>query len=171
MLKVIFCLFVINFLRIIRIKGHIKPSSSPYGSPIVLVQNKDGTWHLCIDYRSLDNITFKNWYPIPQIDDVLDHLKGTKFFKKIDLKSGYHQVLIEQTIVWKTTFKSKDGIFEWLVMPFILTNGPTTFMKMMDDILWSFINSFVVIYLDEILIFRKTREEHLKHIPQVLGIL
>ena len=113
-------------------------------------------WSLCIDYKSLNKITFRNWYPIPRIDDLLERLKGGNFFSKIDLKSCYHQVPIEPTDVCKTSFKSKEGLFEWLVIPFGLTNAPTTFMRLMDDVLRHFTNSFVVVYLDDILIFNRT---------------
>jgi hypothetical protein len=101
----------------------------------VLVQTKYRTWRLCIDYRALNKITVRNWYLIPQIKDLLDQLTGAKYFSNIDLKSSYHQVPIEHIDVWKTAFKSKEGLFEWLVLPFGLTNAPTNFMRMMDDIL------------------------------------
>ena len=135
------------------------------------MRKKDGTWRLCIDYRALNKITIWNRYSIPHIDDLLDKLRGFKFFSKIDLKSGYHQGLIEQTDVCKTSFKSKEGLFEWLVMPFGLTNAPATFMRIMDNLLHPFTNSFVVVYLDNILIFNKCLVEHLQHIQQVLNTL
>jgi hypothetical protein len=144
--------------------GHIRPNSSPCGSPIVLVQKKDVTLQLCIDYRALNKITVRNRYLIPKIDVLLDQLKGETFFNKIDLKSGYHQVPIKPTDVRKTTFKSKEGLFEWLVIPFGLSIAPTTFMRLMDDVLRPFTNSFVVVYLDDILIFNRTWEEHMRHV-------
>eukprot|EP00253_Pinus_taeda_P003464 PITA_03464 len=145
-------------------KGHIRPSSSPCGSLIVLVQKTDGTWRLCIDYQALNKITVRRRYSIPQIDDLLDQLKREKYFSKIDLKSGYHQVPIKPSDVWNIAFKAKEGLFEWLVMSFRLTNAPATFMRLMDDILQPFTNSFVVVYLDDILIFSQSWAEHLHHI-------
>lgn len=142
-------------------KGHIRPSSSSCWSSIVPVKKKDRTWRLCIDYRALNKITARNWYPIPWIDDLLDQLKGTKYFIKIDLKSSYHHVLIKVIDVRKTAFKSWEGLFEWLVMPFGLTNAPKTFKRMMDDILWPFTNSFVVVYLEDIFSFDRTWEDQL----------
>jgi hypothetical protein len=134
----------------------------------VLVEKKDGTWRLGIDYGALNKITVWNRYLIPRIDDLLDQLKGEKYFSKINLKSGYHQVTIKSSDVWNTAFKSKEGLFEWLAMPFGLMNAPTTSMRLMDDILQLFTISFVVVYLDDILIFSQTWEEHLHHIRQVL---
>jgi hypothetical protein len=152
-------------------KGNIRPISPNCRSLIVLVQNKDRTWRLCIDYRALNKITITNHYPIPTIDELLDQLKGENFFNNIDLKSSYHQVPIEPNDVWKTTFKSKEGLYEWIVMPFGLTNAPTTFMRLMDDVLRPFNKSFVVVYLDDILIFNRTWEEHMRHIHKVLSTL
>eukprot|EP00253_Pinus_taeda_P024427 PITA_24427 len=114
---------------------------------------------------------YQNRYPIQQIHDLLDHLKGAKCFSKIDLKSIYHQVSIEPSNVWKTAFKSKEGLFEWLVMPFRLMNALATFMRMMDNILHPFTNEFVVVYSDDILIFSQSWEERLHHIRQVLQTL
>jgi hypothetical protein len=137
----------------------------------VLVQKKDWNWRLHIDYRALNKITIRNRYLIPRIDNLLDQLKGEKYFSKIDLKTRYHQVAIEPSDVWKTAFKAKEGLFEWLVMPFGLMNALAAFMRLMDDILRPFTNSFVVVYLDDILIFSQTWEEHLHHIRQVLQTL
>jgi len=149
----------------------MKPKSPPCGIPIVLVQKKDGMWKLCIEYKSLNKITVRNRYPVPRIDDLLHQDNGPNFFSNIDLNFGYHQVPIKPTDVWKTTFKSKEGLFEWLVMPFGLRNEPTTFMRLMDYVMRPFTNSFVVVYLDDILIFSKTWEEHMRHIQQILSTL
>lgn len=119
----------------------------------------------------MNKITMKNRYPIPQIDDLLDQLRGAKLFTKIDLKFGYHQVPIDPTDVWKTAFKSKEGLFEWLVMPFGLKNASTTFIGLMNDVLRPFIDSFLVVYLDDIFIFSKTWSKHLRHVEQVLSTL
>ena len=134
-------------------KGHIYPNSSTCGSPVILVPKKDKTWRMCINYRVLIKISVKNRYPLPRIDELINCLKGAKFFTKLDLKSGYHQISIESTDVWKTNFKTKEGLFEWLVMPFGLTNAPATFMRYMDELLLPFIRKCVIFYLDDILIF------------------
>ena len=144
-------------------KGFIRPSTSPCGSPIVMVRKKDGSWRMCIDYRALNKITIKNRYPLPRIDDLLDQLKEAVYFSKL--------VKFVEQDAWKTTFKTNQALYEWLVMPFFLTNAPATFMRKMNDVLKPFIDDFVIVYLDDIMILRKTWEEHLKHVKQTLDVL
>eukprot|EP00253_Pinus_taeda_P028570 PITA_28570 len=152
-------------------KGFIIPSTSPCRYPIVLVRKKDGSWRMCIDYKALNKITIKNSYPFPHIDDLLDQLKEVVYFSKLDLHNGYHQVRVAEKDAWKTAFKTKQGLYEWMVMPFGLTNAPATFMRVMNDVLRPFIDDFLIVYLDGILVFSKTWEEHLKHVKQTLDVL
>ena len=138
---------------------------------MILVRKKDGSWRMCIDYQALNKITIKNHYPLPHIDDILDQLKEDFYFSKLDLHNGYHQVRVAEQDAWKTAFKTKQGLYEWLVMPFGLTNAPATFMRLMNDVLRPFLDDFVIVYLDDILIFIKTWKEHLKHVKQTLDVL
>jgi hypothetical protein len=152
-------------------QGFIRPSVSPYGAPILFVRKKDGSLRMCVDYRALNKITIKNKYPLPRIDELLDRLHGAKFFSKLDLMSGYHQVRIKDQDVFKTAFRTRYGHYEFRVLPFGLTNAPATFMRLMNDIFRPLLDKYVIIYLDDILIYSKTKEEHESHLKTVLDIL
>jgi hypothetical protein len=133
-------------------KGYIQPSMSPWGAPVLFVKKKDGTLRLCIDYRKLNKVTVKNKYPFPKIVDLFDQLGGVSIFSKIDLRSGYHQVRIKGEDIHKTAFQMRYGHYEFVVVPFGLTNAPATFMCLMNNVLTKFLDKFVLVFINDILI-------------------
>ncbi|MCO5593943.1 hypothetical protein L7F22_047962 [Adiantum nelumboides] len=147
-------------------KGMVRPSSSPFCSPILLVHKKDGTYRMCVDYRALNKITIKNRFLVPRIEDFFDKLQGSTYFSRIDLKSGYHQIRIVNEDILKTAFRTTFGLYEYLVMPFGLTNAPATFNRMMERIFRPHRN-FTGVFFDDVIIYSKSMEEHKKHLQDM----
>jgi hypothetical protein len=149
-------------------KGFIRPSSSLWGCPALFVKKKDQTLRMCVDYRPLNEVTIKNKYPLPRIDILFDQLAGAKMFSKIDLRSGYHQIKIRPEDIPKTTFTTRYGLYEYLVMSFGLTNASAHFMYLMNSVFMPELDKFVVVFIDDILVYSKSEEEHVEHLRIVL---
>ena len=152
-------------------KGWIQPSTSPFGSPIIFVKKKDGGMRMCIDYRAVNKITIKNAYPLPRIDDLLDRLTGAKIFSCLDLQQAYHQVRLHPDDVSKTAFTTPVGLFEYLVLPFGLSNAPSTFQALINSVLGPELSNCCLVYLDDIVVFSDTPEQHIQHLRLVLSKL
>jgi hypothetical protein len=147
--------------------GFIRPSKAPYGAPVLFQKKHDGSLRLCIDYRALNKITIKKKYPIPLIADSFDQLSGARYFSKLDLRSGYYQVRIKEGDEPKTTCVTRYGSFEFMVMPFGLTNAPATFCTLMNQVFQECLDKFVVVYLDDIVVYSSSLEEHVEHLKLV----
>ncbi|GKC60891.1 putative reverse transcriptase domain-containing protein, partial [Tanacetum coccineum] len=145
-------------------KGFIRPSSSPWGAPVLFVKKKDGSFRMFIDYRELNKLTVKNRYPLPRIDDLFNQLQGSQFFSKIDLRSGYHQLRVHEDDIPKTAFRTRYGHFKFTVIPFGLTNAPAVFMYLMNIVCRPYLDKFVIVFIDDILIYSKTWDEHVEHL-------
>ncbi|GJX23862.1 putative reverse transcriptase domain-containing protein [Tanacetum coccineum] len=152
-------------------KGFIRPSSSPWGAPILFVKKKDGSFRMCIDYRELNKLTVKNCYPLPRIGNLFDQLQGSSIYSKIDLRSSYHQLRVREQNIPKTAFKTRYGHYEFQVMPFGLTNAPAVFMDLMNRVCKPYLDKFVIVFIDDILIYSKDEKEHEEHLKEILGLL
>jgi hypothetical protein len=148
--------------------GMIRPSYSEFGSPMLFVRKANGSLRLCIDYRGLNEVTRKDAYPLPRVDDTLDELKDANFYTHLDLAYGFWQIRVRDQDIHKTAFQTHDGLMEWVAVQFGLCNAPATFQRMMNDILRDFLHKFVTVYLDDVCIYSRTQEEHLEHLRLVL---
>jgi hypothetical protein len=147
---------------------YIRPSSSPWGAPILFVQKKDGSQRMCVNYRSLNDVTIKNKYPLPCIEDLFDQMRGARVFSKIDLRSGYHEMKIRPSDIPKTAFCTRYGLYEFTVMSFGLTNAPAYFLNLMNKVFMEYLDRFVVVFIDDILIYSKNDSYHEEHLRLVL---
>lgn len=153
------------------IHGVIKPSTSPFASPVLLVKNKNGEWWLCVDYRRLNAMIVKNRYPMPVMEEFLDELYGAVWFTSLDLRVVYHQILVKAIDQFKTTFQARNDHYEYKVMPYGVTGGPATFQHVMNSVLAPLLRKCVVVFIDDILIYSKSCKEHLEHVKAVLMLL
>ncbi|GJV66474.1 putative reverse transcriptase domain-containing protein [Tanacetum coccineum] len=149
-------------------KGFIRPSFSPWGTPVLFVKKKDGLFRMCIDYQELNKLTVKNRYPLPRIDDLFDQLQGLSVYSKIDLRSGYHQLRVREEYIPKTAFRTRYGHYEFQVMSFGLTNAPAVFIDLMNRVCKPYLDKFVIVFIDDILIYSKSKQEHEKHLKLIL---
>nr|GEZ93099.1 putative reverse transcriptase domain-containing protein [Tanacetum cinerariifolium] len=152
-------------------KGFIRPSSSPWGAPVLFGKKKDGSFRMCIDYRELNKLTVKNRCPLPRIDDLFDQLQGSSIYSKIDLRSGYHQFKVREQDIPKMAFRTRYGHYEFQVTPFGLTNAPAVFMDHMNRVCKPYLDKFVIVFIDDILIYSKNEKEHEEHLKAILGLL
>jgi hypothetical protein len=149
-------------------KGYIRPSTSPWAAPVLFVEKKDGTKRMCINYRALNEVTIKNKYPLPRIEDLFDQLRGASVFSKIDMRSGYHQLRIRPADIPKTSFITKYGLYEFMVLSFGLTNVPSYFMYLMNSVFMDYLDKFIVVFIDDILVYSQNEQEHEEHLRKVL---
>ncbi|GJR55755.1 putative reverse transcriptase domain-containing protein [Tanacetum coccineum] len=156
-------------LKELQDKGFIRPSSSPWGAPVLFVKKKDGSFRMFIGYRELNKFTVKNRYPLPRIDDLFDQLQGSQFFSKIDLRSGYHQLRVHEDDISKTAFRTRYGHFEFTVMPFGLTNAPAIFIDLMNRVCRPYLDKFMIVIINDILIYSKTQDEHVEHLRHMIN--
>ncbi|GJZ48041.1 putative reverse transcriptase domain-containing protein [Tanacetum coccineum] len=159
-----------NQLQELRDRGLIQPSTSPWGAPILFIKKKDGSFRMCIDYRELNKLTVKNRYPLPRIDDLFDQLQGSSVYSKIDLRSGYHQLRVKDEDIPKTTFITRYGHYKFQVMPFGLTNAPAVFIDLMNRVCKPYLDKFVIVFIDDILIYSRNKEEHEDHLRIILEL-
>ncbi|GKB92863.1 putative reverse transcriptase domain-containing protein [Tanacetum coccineum] len=160
-----------NQLQELSDRGFIRPSTSPWGDPVLFVKKKDGSFRMCIDYRELNKITVKNRYPLPRIDDLFDQHQGLSVYSKIDLRSGYHQLRVRDEDIPKTAFRTRNRHYEFQVMPFGLTNVPPVFMDVMNRVYKPYLDKFVIVFIDDILIYSRNKEEHANHLKIILELL